>query len=65
MKFAISTSEDMPNGDVRWTSKPSDYSEAFIVLIHNGWTEEQAKEELEGIKNNGSFIIVNPFTQIC
>lgn len=62
-RFGISTRTAMPNGNDRWDNKPSSYDEAHLVLIHNGWTSEQADEALEECPDR--WIPVNTNTQIC
>jgi hypothetical protein len=51
------------SGDDIWQSMPIDYDAAKIILIHNGWTSEQADFDLEGCPDR--WIPVNNTTQIC
>ena len=62
--FAVSTLEGKNHkGDELWKSTPIDHSTAQMILIHNGWTKEQADEALAECPDK--WILVNNTTQIC
>ena len=61
--FAISTLEGKNyKGDDVWKSTPVDHDTAKIILIHNGWTPEQAEADLAECPEK--WILVNNSTQI-
>jgi hypothetical protein len=61
-RFAIATRCRADGRDI-WQSVPSSYDEAMLVLIHNGWIEQQAKADLDGCPDR--WIPVNENTQIA
>jgi hypothetical protein len=59
--FAVVTKTVTKTGDL-WHSTPIPYSEAFQILIHNGWSKNDANLDLHTTPNQ--FIMVNGTTQI-
>ena len=62
-RYAVATSEDMPNGDTRYHTEPIDHDHAVLILVHNGWTEAQAEADLAECPDR--WISVNSCTQLC
>ncbi len=61
--FGCSVSTEMPDGSVKYENIPITADEAIQILVHNGWTEELAKEDLSRCPDQ--WILVNSHTQIC
>lgn len=60
--YAVSTKTATPTGD-QWHSQPIGHDMAMMILVHNGWTEEQAETDLAGCPDK--WIPVNDCCQIC
>lgn len=60
-KFSVSTKTETETGDL-WESRPIEYNTAYMLLIHNGWTSNEAEHDLSGCPDN--WIPVNDWTQI-
>lgn len=61
--FVVSTKSLSPKGDDLWESSVVNLDRAILILVHNGWTEEEAVEELSQCPDK--WILVNETTQIC
>ncbi len=61
--FCVATKTTLKNGDDRWETKRISFKEAKQILIHNGWTENQARADL--LMCPDQWILVNNCTQIC
>lgn len=62
-KFAVATKQGTnEKGDEIWHSQPINYSTAHTILVHNGWTREQADADLAECPDK--WIPVNGSTQI-
>ena len=62
-QFAVSTKTTKENGDDLWETKRISFKDAELILIHNGWTENQARADL--LMCPDQWILVNNCTQIC
>lgn len=62
-RFAVSTKEGTNDrGDEIWHSRPIGYEMAKMILVHHGWTGEQADADLAECPDK--WIPVNGSTQI-
>lgn len=61
--FSVATKTTLTNGSDLWETKPISEADAILILIHNGWTEQQALHDLS--KCPDRWIPVNGCTQIC
>jgi hypothetical protein len=65
-KYGVSVKETLENGNDRWHNTPTSRAYTIQVLIHNGWTEQQAEDGLNALDNEtDSYLLVSNCVQVC
>jgi hypothetical protein len=64
--YGVSVKEPLANGGDRWHNTPTSRENTIQVLIHNGWTAQQAEDGLNALDNETDpYLLVSNSVQIC